>query len=169
AILKAAPVYARLEGLDSDLRASRPELVVEVDRERAALYDLNTSEVGMTIRTAIQGTEAAKYRDGNDEYDIMVRLAEQYRENLDALADLTVFAEGRQVPLSSVASWRVDEGLGVVKRRNLDRVATVSSDVRAGEQTNAVLAEVQQTLRDFTLPPGYRIRYTGQQEEQQES
>ena len=169
AILKAAPVYARLEGLDSDLRASRPELVVEVDRERAALYDLNTSEIGMTIRTAIQGTEAAKYRDGNDEYDIMVRLAEQYRENLDALADLTVFAEGRQVPLSSVASWRVDEGLGVVKRRNLDRVATVSSDVRAGEQTNAVLADVRTTLAGFTLPLGYSIRYTGQQEDQQES
>ncbi len=168
-VLKAAPVYAKLVGLDSDMRSSRPELVVDVDRERAALYDLSTSEVGMTIRTAIQGTEAAQYRDGNDEYDIMVRLAEAYRESPDALGDLTVFAEGRQVPLSSVATWHVDEGLGVVRRRNLDRVATVSSDVRSGEQSNAVLAEVQQTLRDFTLPPGYRIRYTGQQEDQQES
>lgn len=169
AVLKAAPVYAKLEGLDSDMRSQRPELVVEVDRERAALYDLSTSQVGMTIRTAIQGTEAAKFRDGNDEYDIMVRLAEPYRASPDALGDLTVFAEGRQVPLSSVATWRMDEGLGVVKRRNLDRVATISSDVRAGEQSNAVLAEVQQTLRDFTLPAGYTIRYTGEQEEQQES
>jgi len=168
-VLKAAPVYAKLEGLDSDMRSQRPEIVVEVDRERAALYDLSTSQVGMTIRTAIQGTEAAKYRDGNDEYDITVRLAEAYRADPDALGDLTVFAEGRQVPLSSVASWRMDEGLGVVKRRNLDRVATISSDVRAGEQSNAVLAEVQQTLRDVTLPSGYTIRYTGEQEEQQES
>lgn len=168
-VLKAAPVYAKLEGLDSDMRSQRPELVVEVDRERAALHDLSTSQVGMTIRTAIQGTEAAKYRDGNDEYDIMVRLAEGYRTNPDALGDLTVFAEGRQVPLSSVATWRMDEGLGTVRRRNMDRVATISSDVRAGEQSNAVLAEVQQTLRDFTLPAGYTIRYTGEQEEQQES
>ena len=169
AVLKAAPVYAKLEGLDSDMRSQRPEVVVEVDRERAALYDLSTAQVGMTIRTAIQGTEAAKYRDGNDEYDIIVRLAEAYRANPDALGDLTVFAEGRQVPLSSVASWRMDEGLGVVKRRNLDRVATISSDVRAGEQSNAVLAEVRQTLRDVTLPSGFTIRYTGEQEEQQES
>src|SRR5690606_42131856 len=68
-----------------------------------------------------------------------------------------------------VATWRMDGGLVVVKRRNLDRVATISSDVRAGEQSNAVLAEVQQTLRDFTLPAGYTIRYTGEQEEKQES
>ena len=169
AILKAAPVHARLVGLDSDMRAGRPELVVEVDRERAALYDLTTSQVGMTIRTAIQGTEAAQYRSGNDEYDIMVRLAEPYRANLDALGDLTVFAEGRQVPLNSVARWRVDEGLSVVRRRNLDRVATISSDVRSGEQSNAVLAEVQQTLEGFQAPPGYTVRYTGQQEDQQES
>src|SRR5690606_36212447 len=92
-VLKAAPVYAKLEGLDSDMRSQRPELVVEVYRERAALYDLSTSQVGMTIRTAIQGTEAAKYRDGNDEYDITVRLAEAYRANPDALGDLTLFAE----------------------------------------------------------------------------
>jgi multidrug efflux pump subunit AcrB len=169
AVLKAAPVYGKLVGLDSDMRAGRPELVVEVDRERAALYDLTTSEIGMTIRTAIQGTEAAKYRSGNDEYDIMVRLAEPYRATLDAIGDLTVVAEGRQVPLNSVARWHVDEGLSVVKRRNLDRVATVSSDVRSGEQSNAVLAEVRETLAGFDVPPGYTIRYTGQQEDQQES
>ncbi len=169
AVLQAAPVSAKLVGLDSDMRAGRPELVVDVDRERAALYDLSTSEVGMTIRTAIQGTEAAKYRDGNDEYDIMVRLAEPYRANLESLGDLTVFAEGRQVPLNSVASWYVDEGLSVVKRRNLDRVATISSDVASGEQSNAVLAEVRQVLAGVQMPAGYTVRYTGQQEDQQES
>ena len=56
AILKSNPVYARLEGLESDMARGRPELVVEVDRETAALYDLSTVEVGSTVRTAIQGT-----------------------------------------------------------------------------------------------------------------
>jgi multidrug efflux pump subunit AcrB len=167
-ILKAAPVGARLEGLETDMRRGRPELVVKVDRERAALYDLTTSEVGMTVRTAIQGTEAAKYRIGNDEYDIVVRLAEAYREDLTALQDLTVMSEGRQIPLLSVASWTVDEGLGTVRRKDLDRVATVMSDVRSGEQATAVQAEVQATLSDFAdqLPSGYGMRFTGQQEDQ---
>jgi hypothetical protein len=146
ATLKNNPVFNRLEGLDNDMARGRPELVIEVDRERAALYELSTSQVGTTIRTAIQGAEAAKFRQGKDEYDIVVRLAEQYRNDLDALRDLTVMADGRQVPLLSVARWHVDEGLGTVKRKDLDRVATVSSDVRAGEQSNAVLAEVRRVL-----------------------
>ena len=171
AILKRSPVYGKLEGLKSDMARGRPELVIEVDRERAALYDLTTSEVGMTIRTAIQGSEAAKFRSGKEEYDIVVRLSEEYRSDLDALRDLTLVAEGRQIPLPSVATWRVDEGLGTVKRKDLDRVATIEADARTGEQSNAVLAGVQETLADFsaTLPAGYALRYTGQQEEQAEA
>jgi multidrug efflux pump len=171
ATLKNNPVFNRLEGLDNDMARGRPELVIEVDRERAALYELSTSQVGTTIRTAIQGAEAAKFRQGKDEYDIVVRLAEQYRNDLEALRDLTVMADGRQVPLLSVARWHVDEGLGTVKRKDLDRVATVSSDVRAGEQSNAVLAEVRRVLAPVAeaLPQGYTLRYTGQQEDQMES
>jgi multidrug efflux pump len=169
--LKASPVYTRLEGLNNDMTAGRPELVIEVDRERAALYELSTSQIGNTIRTAIQGAEAAKFRQGKDEYDIVVRLAESYRNDLESLRDLTVMVDGRQVPLLSVATWHVDEGLGTVKRKDLDRVATISSDVRAGENSNAVLAEVQSVLEPFVaaMPPGYTLRYTGQTEDQEEA
>lgn len=169
--LRAAPVAAKLEGLESDMEDGRPELVVEVDRERAALYGLSTARVGNTVRSAIQGVEAAKFRTGNDEYDITVRLAEPYRRDLGALADLTVLHEGRPIPLNSVARWYMAEGAGSVRRKDLDRVATVSSDVRAGFNSNAVLREVQQALSDFerSLPPGYTLRYTGQQQEQAEA
>jgi multidrug efflux pump len=171
ATLKNDPVFRKLEGLDNDMARGRPELVIEVDRERAALYDLSTSQVGTTVRTAIQGAEAAKFRQGKDEYDIVVRLAETYRNDLESLRDLTVMSDGRQVPLLSVARWHVDEGLGTVRRKDLDRVATVSADVRAGEQSNAVLAEVRRVLAPLagSLEPGYSLRYTGQQEEQMES
>jgi multidrug efflux pump subunit AcrB len=170
-ILKSSPVYARLEGLQSDMARGRPELVVEVDREMAALHGLSTSEVGMTVRTAIQGAEAAKFRAGKDEYDIVVRVAERYREDLSSLQDLTIVDEDRQIPISSIARWHVDEGLGEVRRKDLDRVATISSDVQSGEQSNAVLAEVQSTLSEFQqeLPPAYTMRYTGQQEDQMEA
>jgi len=172
AVLEDSPVYARLDGLESNLSGGQPELVIDVDRERAALYDLNTRDVGVTVRNAINGTEASTYRDGKDENDITVRLAPEYREHLSALGDLTVVAEGgRQIPLSSIASWHTGVSYSDIKRKDLDRVVTVSSDVRAGNQANAVLAEVQRTLQDFetTLPPGYRMQFTGQQEDQQES
>jgi multidrug efflux pump len=172
AVLKSSPVYPKLDGLASDMADARPELVIDVDREKAGLYGLSTVKVGRTVRSAILGTEAAKFRSGNDEYDIVVRLAEPYRNDLSALQDFTVMAEGgRQVPLISVANWTVSEAYGSIMRKNLDRMVTVSSDVRAGENSNAVLAEVQTTLAEFqnSLPAGYTIRYTGQQEEQAEA
>ena len=170
--LQNAPVYARLVGLESDLDAARPELAIHVDREKAALYDLNTSDVGWAIRGAINGVEAGKFRTGNDEYDIVVRLAEPFRQELDQLRDLTIANEGRQIPLVSVASWEVSDGYGSIRRKDQTRVATISSGVVEGANSNAVLAEVRATLAEFAgdeLPAGYTIRYTGQQEEQQES
>ena len=146
ATLENHPVFAKLDGLESNLAAGQPELVIEVDRERAALYGLNTRDIGFTVRSAINGTEASKYRDGKEEYDITVRLAAAYRNDVSALGDLTVVADGQQVPLSSVASWRTGTGYSDVSRKDLDRVATVSSEVRAGYNANAVLAEVKGAL-----------------------
>ena len=171
-ILQNAPVAARMVGLESDLDEARPELSVRVDRELAALYGLSTAEIGSALRAAIQGVEAAKYRAGNDEYDIIVRFAEPYRDNLSSLEDVVVYAEDDPVPLVSVASWEVGEGLGSIRRKDMDRFATISADVRAGFNQNVVLSEVQSTLADFTsqeLPPGYQIRYTGELEEQVEA
>jgi multidrug efflux pump subunit AcrB len=171
-ILSNAPVAARLEGLESDLAEARPELRIEVDREKAKLFGLNTQKIGFTVRNAINGTEASEFRDGEDEYDIVVRLEERYRNDLNSLADLTVTTEeGVQVPLPAVASWAIEESYSGINRKDLDRVVTVSADVRAGSNANAVLAEVQETLEPFEgeLPAGYRLSYTGQQQEQQES
>jgi multidrug efflux pump subunit AcrB len=172
AILEGDPVYGKLVGLESDLDAARQELSVSVDREKAALYGVSSRDVGMAIRGAIQGIEAAKYRTGNDEYDIVVRLAEEYRGELESLRDLTVMNEGTQIPLLSVASWEVAEGYGSIRRKDQRRMATISSDVRAGLNNNQVLAEVQGVLAEFTsneLPVGYQLQYTGQSEEQAEA
>ena len=172
ALLERSPVFAKLDGLESDMAAGRPELVVDVDRERAALWGLNTAQIGSVVRAAINGVEASKFRDGEDEYDITVRLAPAYRENLSALEDLTLVPEdGGQVPLSSVARLRVGKGFSDVRRKDLDRVATITSDVRAGYNQNAVLEEVRKVLAgvEDAIPTGYAMRWGGAQDEQQES
>lgn len=171
-ILENDPVFKKLEGLESDLPEARPEVRVQVDREKAALYGLSTRDIGNTIRQAVNGVEASQYRAGKDEYEITVRLSEEFRNNLTALQDLNVMAdEGRQIPLSSVAQWTAVEGYGGINHINSERVITVSADVRGGYQSFAVLKEVQNTLDEFlsTLPQGYSARWTGEQEEQQKA
>ncbi len=170
-ILEADSVFAKMDGLESNLPEARPEVRVEVDREKAALYELNTNVIGMTIRQAINGVEASKFRDGKDEYDIIVRLNDEYRDDLSTLADLTIFHEGNQIPLSEVATWEVKDGLGGINHKDSERVITVSADVRSDYQANAVLAEVQGVLANYleNLPAGYSHSWTGQQQEQDES
>ena len=170
-VIESAPVYSRLVGLESDMDDARPELRVEVDREKASLYGLSTNDVGFVVRGAINGLEAAKYRTGNDEYDIIVRLREEDRSELTSLDGLTAFADGRQIPLLSVADWTVGEGYSAIRRKNMDRVATVSAEVAAGYNSNNVRIEVETVLEDFaaSLPPGYLMTFTGEQEDQQEA
>ena len=170
-ILEEDSIFAKMDGLESDLPEARPEVKVQVDREKAALFDLNTNEVGMTVRQAINGVEASKFRDGKDEYDIIVRLSDEYRDDLSTLANLTIFHEGVQVPLSEVATWEVGDGFGGIRHKESERVITISADVRSGYQSNAVLGEAQVLLDDYLegLPSGYSYEWTGQQQDQQES
>lgn len=169
--LENDPVFAKLEGLGSDLPDSRPELTIKIDRERAKLYGLNTQKIGNTIRSAINGIEASKFRDGENEYDITVRLRKEDRSNLDAMGDLTVFHEGTQIPLSAVASWSINDGFGGINRIDGKRVITVSADVKPQYNQNAVLAEVQSVLEPVLAktPSGYVTKWTGASEEQDAS
>jgi multidrug efflux pump len=154
-----------------NLNSGRPELQVQIDRERAARFGLSTSKVASTVRSAINGVEAGKWRDGQDEYDITVRLEESDRASLESLNNLTIMEEGTQIPLTAVATLNVSSGLGSITRLDLDRVATVSADAAPGFNGQAILGQVQTLLQPYVadLSPGYRLAYTGENEEFNES
>ncbi len=160
-----------LVDVSDNLNSGRPELKVKIDRIRAAQFDLNTRKIANTVRSAINGVEAGKYREGDEEYDIIVRLRKSDRSNLESLNNLTILEEGVQVPLVSVAELEIGSGLGSITRLDMKRVATVSAEAAPGFNGQAVLGEVQLVLADYVknIPPGYVISYTGENEEQQES
>ena len=154
-----------------DLNEGRPELQVNINRERAARFGLNTGQIASTIRAAINGFEASKYRTGKDEYDITVRLRELDRASLESIQNLTVLYEGRQIPVTAVADFEVRSGLGSITRLDQQRVATVVADAAPGIPGPQVLAQVQQYMAEYqqTLPPGYTLSYTGESEDQEEA
>ncbi len=172
--LTEAAETGRIPGLVDiidNLNTGRPELRVRIDRERAGRFGLSTQQVASTVRAAINGIEASQYRTGEDEYDITVRLKEADRRSLESLRNLTILHEGQQIPLAAVADFELGGGLGAITRLDLQRVATVSGDVAPGYNARAVLQQVRRYLADYerTLPPGYHLAYTGENEEQQES
>jgi multidrug efflux pump subunit AcrB len=160
-----------LVDITDNLNTGRPELHVEIDRERAARFGLNTSMIASTIRSAINGIESGTYRDGEDEYDIVTRLSEADRSSLESLKNLTILDEGQQVPLVAVADFSITGGLGSITRLDLERVATVGADVADGFNSGAVLEQVVSYLASYerSLPAGYSLSYTGENQEQDEA
>lgn len=158
-----------MKDLKDDFDEARPEIKITVDREKAALYGLNTTTVASTIRTAINGTSASKYRVADKEYDITVRLDSAQREDITAIQSIYLPGkDGAKVPLTSVAKIEFSGGLGAINRKDLKRVVTVSANAE-GRLGNDVLTDVKAKLKEIKLPPGYNIVYTGEQESQQES
>ena len=156
--------------LSDDIELTRPEIHVEIDRQRAVMEGLSTDAVARTVRTAIAGTEAGVFREDDDEYDIIVRLDEQSRNSLQDIQQLTVVnGDGFHIPLQEVAEVEVRGGSGSIRRKDQRRVVTVSANVIEGHLPPIVLQEVQERLEDLELPAGYRIHYAGEQEDMEEA
>jgi len=164
-------VIPGLVDVRNNISGGLPEHRILIDQERANRYGLSVADIAQTIRAAVTGVEAGKFRDGEDEYDIVVRLKEEDRESLESLKRLTINNMGRQIPLVSVADFEDGDGLGSITRLNLRRTAEVEAQAAPGFSGPQVLAQVQQYLANYRndLPLGYEMKYTGEAEEQDES
>ncbi|SIT90304.1 efflux RND transporter permease subunit [Pontibacter indicus] len=164
-----------IEELRSDLEDSKPEIIINIDRERANREGISTGQIGMELRTAIFGEEASKFKLDEEEYPIQVRYAEPYRKNIDALLGMRITyrdmnsGQVRQIPLSSLATIEYGTSYGGIKRKDLKRVVTLESNVLDGYNANEVVQNIGSALQNFQTPEGYEISMGGQQEEQQES
>jgi multidrug efflux pump subunit AcrB len=164
-----------IEGLQSDLEDSKPEIIINIDRERANREGISTAQIGSELRTAIFGKEASKFKLDEDEYPIQLRYAEPYRKNIDALLDMRITyrdmnsGQVRQIPLSSVASIQYGTSYGGIKRKDLKRMVTLESNVLAGYNANEVVQQIEQSLGNFQTPEGFEVKMGGQQEEQEET
>lgn len=170
---------AGIQGIDqlkSDLITNKPEIVINIDREKAEREGISSSQVAGTIRTALFGTEVSRFRDAKDEYPIMVRLKPDDRSQIDRLLSLNVVyrdlvagGQLRQVPITSVANISYSTTFSQINRKNQERVVTLNSDVVPGYNANQIVAQIQQVVNDIDVPNGYTIKMGGEQEDQQES
>ena len=154
-----------------DFNEGLPSVQVRIDRQKAALFGLTTDAIGFALKTAYNGLDVSTYREGNDDYDITVQLAEADRRTVDVLNELLIPApDGRLVPLSTLATVRFAGALGDINRIDGERVVTVKASVDETVTTGPVMrARAEELLADLPLPPGYRVRFTGEFEFQQES
>ncbi|MCA9602174.1 MAG: efflux RND transporter permease subunit, partial [Myxococcales bacterium] len=161
--------------LSDNYRVGRPEMRLRIDRGAAKRVGASTQEVASAIRTAVNGTKASVYREGEKEVDIVVELAPEYRQDLQSVMSLRI--PGREdtspdtysVPLSAVASYELAGGSGSIRHIDQDRVVTIGGDVSEGFNQNAVQADVVKFLDGLELADGYHARLGGASDEQKES
>jgi len=164
-----------IEELKSDFASNKPEIIINLDRERANMEGISAAVVGDAIRTGKLGKEISKYREGEDQYPIMLRFEENQRKDIEQLLNLTVTYRDmnsgilRQIPLSVVARIDYVNSYGQINRLNLNRVITVSSNVLDGFNANVINAEIRKAIPGFIKPSDIDIRITGEQEDQAES
>jgi len=164
-----------IEGLKIDLDSDKPEIIIDIDRDKARRFGLSTGQIASTIRTALFGKEVSKFKVGEDEYPIQLRLQEKYRYNLPALLNQMITfrdpATGKivQVPISSVATFSYNTTYNAVKRKDLERVITIYSNVVEGYNATKINDQLKAQMLYFDIPAGYSYKFTGEQEEQEES
>jgi multidrug efflux pump len=167
---------AGIEELKSDFQNNKPEIIFDINRERANREGISSGQIGMDLRTAIFGKEVSKFRDANADYGINLRSNESQRNNLDALRNMKVTYRDmgmggviRQVPLSSFASIDYINTYGGIKRKQEKRIIILSSNVLGDYNPNEVVANIQGEIDQFKSPPGVEVKMAGEQEEQQET
>ena len=164
-----------IEELKSDFANTKPEIVIILDRERANSEGISAGVVGEAIRTGQLGTEVSKYREGEDQYSIMLRFEENQRKDIEQLLNLTITYRDmnsgtlRQIPLSVVARLDYVTSFGQINRLNLKRVITLSSNVLSGYNANLINAQLKKVIPQFNKSSDIDIRITGEQEDQAES
>lgn len=160
---------AGIDELKLNINANQPEMLVKIDREKARLYDLSTQQVAMAFRNAIHGYEASKFKDGEDEYDIFIRLDEQYRNDVSTLMNQKIVEGDRKIPISAVASFEYSTTYDKISRVDHKRVITITSNVVEGYNANDINTRIMQVLQDYDMPNGYNFEFSGEQKEQAES
>jgi multidrug efflux pump subunit AcrB len=166
-----------IEDLEPDVQSNKPEIVFDIDRERANREGVTTSQINQALGASIYGAKASDFRNTTeDNYEIDVRAAEDQRNNVDALSNLKItyrdLAMGgaiRQVPISAFTDIRYTNTYANIKHKQQRRVLTLGSNVIKPSTPADVNAQISQAVKNFKLPENVTLKFGGSQEDQAET
>lgn len=149
----------------SSWEEGKPEIQIEVDREKTATMGLTLAEVGLAVRTAIEGDVVTKYKEGDTEYDTRVVLRKTSRNKAEDVGRVTLLNHyGQPVQLSQVASISFGKGPSEIQRKDRERLVTVAANLSGEVALGQVTAAVEQAVNEAGVPQGIKVFYGGDAE-----
>ncbi len=144
-----------------------PQVRIEIDRERAQLYGVSAGGMAEELETALNGRVVGQILDGQRTYDLYVWYGEQFRGDIESLAEMLVDTpSGEKVPLALLADVRDAKGPNIINRENVRRRIVISANV-SGRDLGSTVADMQTAVTSVDLPAGYSVSFEGQFESQQ--
>jgi cobalt-zinc-cadmium resistance protein CzcA len=141
----------------------QPSLVITPDRDKIARYGLNVDDVNTMISTAVGGTPATQVIQGERSFDLIVRLPEQFRDNIDAIKSILIATpDGQNLPLSQFADIRVEKGAAFIHREGNSRFVGIQFSVQGRDLAGAVEEAKAKVERTIPLPQGYAYDWGGE-------
>ncbi|RPI01390.1 MAG: efflux RND transporter permease subunit, partial [Calditrichaeota bacterium] len=154
---------------ETSVHEARPELLINLDRQRISDLGLSTAQVGQTVSTSILGSVATRYRDAGDEYDVRLQLAKAMRESKEDLDNILVMTPtGKQIPLRAISTIEYGKSPQEITREDQERYVSVTADV-SGRDLRSVTGDVKKMLATVPVPPDFRLEISGTAEDLQES
>ncbi len=162
--LSAVPGVA---DLDTTYEPGKPEIRVNVNRDKAADLGVSLASVATALRTLVGGDEqATTYREGDDRYDVLLRVQKEFRDSPQSLERLYVPSTSLgNVPVANVASFEEATGPTMIERYNRQRQIILMANLVEGQSMSNVLSIIDETVRDMNLPPGYSSGLLGKSKE----
>ncbi len=158
-----------LQGINSDLVLNKPELDININRDLAADLGVSISDIGRTLESLLGGRQVTRYRDGNEQYDVIVQLKSDKRNNPNDISDIYVRGnEDSLIPLSSIVSLTETVGPMELNHFSQRRAIKITAGLATGISMGEALSEIEKISRDV-LPESAQLDFDGQSREYFES
>lgn len=153
-----------LKGLQEQWEEGRPEVRIQIDRERAAMHGLSLREVASFIQHSVKGRVATQFKDFDQKIDVLVRPRAQERDDIEKLLAARLHASRTEVPLRELIRYHYTQGPTEIRREDQVRELVLAGSVE-GRATGEVLQDIARRLEQFSPPPDYRVVLGGEREE----
>jgi HAE1 family hydrophobic/amphiphilic exporter-1 len=154
--------------ISTNLGEGKPEFLVSINKQAIEKYGIFPAALGNYLSNAVGGRIASEFKELEKKYDILVRLDKNVRENIDTLLNEQYSHQGMLIPLRELVSYKIVRGPKEIRRESQQREVLVTANL-AGKKISQVVPQVQEKIAELELPPGYRVVFSGEQEEMQRS
>lgn len=163
---KAMLALPEVADVNRSAKEGVPQVLFQVDRQRAADLGVSVAQIARMLETAIGGTIVSRFSDGGTEHDIVLKLKEASKLTVDQVLDLTLMNQvGQEVVLRSVVDTVSGTGPVKIERHDQQRVITVGANLVSGVSLDQAVDTVRDVIADIPVPAGYQIMFTGEWEE----